>query len=39
VHTLNDVLSSIKHEVRQNANDLIAHKLSFIILFYFDGKF
>jgi hypothetical protein len=34
-NTLNDVLSGIKYEGSQDANDLIVLKLSFLILLYF----
>ena len=34
-NTLNAVLSGIKHEESQDANDLIVQKLSFLILLYF----
>ena len=39
MNTLNDVLSGIKHEASLDANDLTVHKLSFLILLYYDHKF
>ena len=38
-NTLNDVLSGLKHEGSQDANDLIVQKLSFLILLYFMVNF
>jgi len=39
VNTWNDVLSGAKYDISLDANDLIVHKLSFLVLLYIDGKF
>jgi len=41
VNTLNDILSGIKHvgSLDANVKPFAVHRLSFLILLYFDGKF